>query len=37
MLFITHQSPKGLQVDEVLSLDHHHATHMEVVEEAVVN
>jgi subfamily B ATP-binding cassette protein HlyB/CyaB len=35
MLFITHQIPKGLQVDEVLSLDHHHATHMEVVEDAV--
>jgi hypothetical protein len=26
-----------MQVDEVLSLDHHHATHMEVVEEAVAN
>ncbi|MFZ5763635.1 MAG: peptidase domain-containing ABC transporter [Thermodesulfobacteriota bacterium] len=36
MLFITHQIPRGLQVDEVLSLDpHHHATHMEVVEEAM--
>jgi len=36
MLFITHQIPKGLQVDEVLSLDSHpHATHMGVVEEAV--
>jgi subfamily B ATP-binding cassette protein HlyB/CyaB len=35
MLFITHQIPKGLQVDEVLSLDtRHHATHMEVVVEA---
>jgi subfamily B ATP-binding cassette protein HlyB/CyaB len=36
MLFITHQIPRGLQVDEVLSLDsHHHATHMGVVEDAV--
>ncbi len=34
MLFITHQIPKGLQVDEVLSLDSHHAAHMEVVEDA---
>jgi len=35
MLFITHQIPKGLQVDEVLSLDtRHHVTRMEVVEEA---
>ena len=33
MLFITHQIPKGLQVDEVLSLASHHATHMEVVED----
>jgi subfamily B ATP-binding cassette protein HlyB/CyaB len=36
MLFITHQIPKGLQVDEVLSLDsRHHATRMEVVEDVV--
>ena len=36
MLFITHQIPRGLQVDEVLSIDpHHHASHMEVVEEAM--
>ncbi len=28
MLFITHQIPRGLQVDEVLSLAPHHATHM---------
>ena len=33
MLFITHQIPKGLQVDEVLSLASHHTTRMEVVED----
>jgi len=34
MLFITHQIPKGLQVDEVFSFgSHHQATKMEVVED----
>jgi subfamily B ATP-binding cassette protein HlyB/CyaB len=34
MLFITHQIPRGLQVDEVLSFgDEQHTTRMEVVEE----
>ncbi len=34
MLFITHQVPKGLQVDEVLSFGgSRQATHMEVVED----
>jgi subfamily B ATP-binding cassette protein HlyB/CyaB len=34
MLFITHQIPRGLQVDEVLSFgDEQHRTRMEVVEE----
>jgi subfamily B ATP-binding cassette protein HlyB/CyaB len=34
MLFITHQIPRGLQVDEVLSFgDERHTTRMEVVEE----
>lgn len=34
MLFITHQIPKGLQVDEVFSFGaHHQATKMEVVED----
>lgn len=34
MLFITHQIPKGLQVDEVFSFDaHHQATKMKIVED----
>lgn len=36
MLFITHQIPKGLQVDEVIQLgggENHAAKQMEVVEE----
>ena len=38
MLFITHQIPRGLQVDEVLSFgDEQHTTRMEVVEEAEGN
>jgi len=32
MIFITHQIPKGLQVDEVIALGEHGA-HMEVVAE----
>jgi len=36
MLFITHQIPKGLQVDEVLSLGpHRHATHVGMVDVTV--
>jgi subfamily B ATP-binding cassette protein HlyB/CyaB len=34
MMFITHQIPRGLQVDEVFSFgSHHQATRMEVVED----
>jgi ATP-binding cassette, subfamily B, bacterial HlyB/CyaB len=35
MLFITHQIPRGLQVDEVFSFgdDHRHNTKVEVVGE----
>jgi subfamily B ATP-binding cassette protein HlyB/CyaB len=33
MLFITHQIPRGLQVDEVIELGTNMARQMEVVEE----
>lgn len=32
MIFITHQVPKGLQVDEVVNMGQH-AMHMSLVEE----
>ena len=32
MIFITHQVPKGLQVDEVVDMGQH-AMHMELVKE----
>ena len=33
MLFITHQIPRGMQVDEVFTFGEQQATRMEVVEE----